>query len=141
MEGFECFHHQTAYRHDHEPVSLRYAQRPEGHGIAFLKAIQRIVSSNLLLVRAEGRQQELAIRAALGASRARMASELLFESAVLGLMGSVLGLVLAYGALGLLVMLAPHGPPRLQEIGHRMVDGPGGALAQAGLGPGAECQS
>jgi hypothetical protein len=50
MEGFECFHHQTAYRHDHEPFSLRYDQRPEGHGIAFLKAIQRIVSSNLLLV-------------------------------------------------------------------------------------------
>src|SRR6185369_6373813 len=41
--------------------------------------------ANLLLVRAEGRQQELAIRAALGASRTQIAGELLFESLVLGL--------------------------------------------------------
>jgi len=46
-------------------------------------------------VRAEGRQQELAIRAALGASRNRIAGELLLESIVIGLLGSVLGLALA----------------------------------------------
>lgn len=73
--------------------------------------------ANLLLVRAEGRQQELAIRAALGASWRRIAGELLFESVVMGLLGSMLGLALAYGALHLLVWLAPAGLPRLEDIG------------------------
>ena len=73
--------------------------------------------ANLLLVRAEGRQQELAIRSALGASRARIAGELLFESVILGLAGSALGLGLAYGALRTLVAMAPAGLPRLNEIG------------------------
>jgi len=73
--------------------------------------------ANLLLVRAEGRQQELAIRSALGASRGRLAGDLLFESVMIGLTGSVLGLGLAYGALRVLVALAPTGIPRIQEIG------------------------
>jgi predicted permease len=73
--------------------------------------------ANLLLVRTEGRQQELAIRAALGASWRRLGGELLFESLVLGLLGSVLGLGLAYGALRLLVTMAPAGLPRLNDIG------------------------
>jgi len=73
--------------------------------------------ANLLLVRAEGRQQELAIRAALGASRNRIAGELLLESIVIGLLGSVLGLAIAYGALRVLVAMAPTGLPRLHEIG------------------------
>ncbi|MGB7173396.1 MAG: ABC transporter permease, partial [Candidatus Acidiferrales bacterium] len=73
--------------------------------------------ANLLLVRTEGRQQELAIRAALGASRNRIAGELLFESLVIGLLGSALGLGLAYGALRLLVAMAPTGLPRLADIG------------------------
>jgi len=73
--------------------------------------------ANLLLVRAEGRQQEFTIRAALGATRRRIASELLFESLVIGILGSVLGLALAYAALRLLIALAPSGLPRLADIG------------------------
>jgi predicted permease len=73
--------------------------------------------ANLLLVRTEGRQQELAIRAALGASRGRIAGELLFESLVIGALGSVLGLGLAYGGLRLLIAMAPAGLPRLADIG------------------------
>ncbi len=73
--------------------------------------------ANLLVVRAEGRQQELAIRSALGASRRRLAGDLLFESVLIGLAGSVLGLGLAYGALRVLVALAPTGIPRIQGIG------------------------
>ncbi len=73
--------------------------------------------ANLLLVRVEGRRQELALRAALGAGRARIAGELLFESVILGLLGSVLGLAVAYGALQVLAALAPTGLPRIREIG------------------------
>jgi putative ABC transport system permease protein len=72
--------------------------------------------ANLLLVRAEGRQQELAIRAALGAGSAQIARELLFESVTLGLLGGALGLGVAYGGLRLLVALAPANLPRLDEI-------------------------
>jgi predicted permease len=84
-------------------------------GLVLLIACANV--ANLLLVRAEGRQQELAIRAALGAGWGRIASELLVESLVLGLLGSVLGLGLAYGALRALIAMAPAGLPRLAEIG------------------------
>ena len=73
--------------------------------------------ANLLLVRVEGRRQELAIRSALGAGWGRIAAELLVESVVLGFAGSMIGLALAYGALRLLVALAPTGLPRIHEIG------------------------
>jgi predicted permease len=73
--------------------------------------------ANLLLVRVEGRRQELAIRSALGAGWARIAVELLVESVVLGVTGSLIGLALAYGALRLLVSMAPTGLPRVDEIG------------------------
>ncbi|MBZ5627095.1 MAG: ABC transporter permease [Acidobacteriia bacterium] len=72
--------------------------------------------ANLALVRAEGRQQELAIRAALGAGWAQIARELLFESVTLGLIGGALGLGLAGAALRLLVALSPANLPRLDEI-------------------------
>jgi putative ABC transport system permease protein len=72
--------------------------------------------ANLLLVRAEGRQQELAIRAALGAGSGQIARELLFESITLGLSGGVIGLGLAYWALKLLVWAAPANLPRLEDI-------------------------
>jgi putative ABC transport system permease protein len=73
--------------------------------------------TNLMLVRIEGRRQELALRSALGAGWGRIAGEVLFESLIIGFLSSVLGLGLAYGALRVLVALAPSGIPRLQEIG------------------------
>jgi predicted permease len=72
--------------------------------------------ANLLLVRAEGRQQELAVRAALGASRGRIAYELLAESVVLGLVGGVAGLGFAYAAVRGLIALSPGNLPRLENI-------------------------
>ena len=72
--------------------------------------------ANLLLVRAESRQQELAIRAALGAGTGRIARELLLESVLLGILGGVIGLGLAFGALRFLVWLAPGNLPRLADI-------------------------
>ena len=73
--------------------------------------------ANLLLVRVEGRRQELAIRSALGAPWGRTAAELLFESLILGVAGAAIGLGLAYGALQALVAAAPTGLPRIHEIG------------------------
>jgi predicted permease len=73
--------------------------------------------ANLLLVRAEARQQELAIRAALGAGRGRIAREMLVESMTLGVLGGVLGLGLAWAALRILVAKGPDTLPRLHEIG------------------------
>jgi len=72
--------------------------------------------ANLLLVRAEGRQHELAIRSALGAGKLRIARELLLESVSLGLLGGVVGIGLAYAALRLLVAMGPSQLPRLEEI-------------------------
>src|SRR5437879_1879655 len=72
---------------------------------------------NLLLVRVEGRRQELAVRAALGAGRGRIAADLLLESVILGLLGSAVGLGLAYTALRILAAVAPAGLPRVREIG------------------------
>jgi predicted permease len=86
-----------------------------GIGIVLLIACANV--ANLMLVRAENRQQELAVCAALGASRWTIASEFLLESAVIGIAGCALGLGLAWGALRLLVKLAPSGLPRIEDIG------------------------
>jgi predicted permease len=73
--------------------------------------------ANLTLVRADARQQELAVRAALGAGAARIARALFVENLLLGVAGSVLGLLLAYVGLEFLVAIGPSNLPRLQEIG------------------------
>lgn len=86
-----------------------------GIGLVLLIACANV--ANLLLLRAEGRQQEFAIRAALGSTRGRIAAGLLAESLILAAFGGVLGLGLAYGALKALVAMAPTGLPRLHEIG------------------------
>jgi len=83
-------------------------------GVVLLIACANV--ANLLLVRVEGRQQELATRAALGAGWRRIARELLHESLLLGLMGGVLGLAVAYGALKLLLAIGPETLPRLRDI-------------------------
>jgi putative ABC transport system permease protein len=72
--------------------------------------------ANLVLVRADARRYELAIRAALGASRARLVRVFFTESLVLGVIGGILGLAIAYAGLELLVAFGPQTLPRLQEI-------------------------
>jgi putative ABC transport system permease protein len=83
-------------------------------GIVLLIACANV--ANLFLVRAEGRQQELAIHAALGASRSRIGWELLSESLGLGVLGGAVGLLLAEAGIRLLVAVAPEGLPRVNEI-------------------------
>ncbi len=83
-------------------------------GIVMLIACTNV--ANLLLVRADGRQQELAVRSALGAGRWRIARELLLESATLGLLGGAVGVGVAYAGLRLLTAIGPVNLPRLSEI-------------------------
>jgi putative ABC transport system permease protein len=83
-------------------------------GVVLLIACANV--ANLLLVRVEGRQTELATRAALGAGRGRIARELILESLTLGAVGGVLGLGVALAALRLLKALRPETLPRLDEI-------------------------
>jgi putative ABC transport system permease protein len=73
--------------------------------------------ANLFLVRAEGRHQELAVRTALGASRAWIARALLSESVLLALAGGVLAVWLAQAAIMLLRAIAPAELPRVDDIG------------------------
>jgi len=72
--------------------------------------------ANLLLTRATARQQEMAVRSALGAGRLRLLRQLLLENALLSLSGGVLGLFIAYGAIRSLVATAPD-IPRLEMLG------------------------
>jgi predicted permease len=83
-------------------------------GLVLLMACANV--ANLLLVRTDARSQELAIRTALGARSTRLARLLLAESLTLALIGGVLGVAVAYGAVRLLVRLGPVNLPRLAEV-------------------------
>jgi hypothetical protein len=84
-------------------------------GVVLLIACGNV--ANLFLVRAEGRHQEFAMRAALGASRGRITRALLSESVVLALAGGAVGVALAQAATVLLRTIAPAELPRIDDIG------------------------
>jgi predicted permease len=72
--------------------------------------------ANLLLARASGRQQEMAVRLALGASRSRRVRQMVTESMLLSLIGGVAGIATAVGALGFILRFVPSNIPRLSEV-------------------------
>jgi putative ABC transport system permease protein len=121
-------------------LELRYPASNAGYGIAVTSLRDSIVGkyramlwlleaavalvllitcaniANLLLVRTAAREKEIAVRAALGASRGRLIAQLLTETVVLALFGGVLGCLLAFWSKNLIAFLSPHDLPRLQEI-------------------------
>jgi predicted permease len=72
--------------------------------------------ANLLLARASGRQQEMAVRQALGASHSRMVRQMLTESMLLSALGGVAGVLTALGALRFILHFVPSNVPRLSEV-------------------------
>ncbi len=85
--------------------------------VGFVLLIACANVANLLLVRGEGRQKELAVRSAIGASPSRLTRQLLVESGLLAAVGGALGLGLAWGSMRLMLALAPASIPRLDAIG------------------------
>jgi putative ABC transport system permease protein len=85
-------------------------------GIAIVLLIACANVANLLLVRAEGRGQEFAVRTALGAGWGHLSRALIVESLTLGLAGALIGIGLAYGAVQILLAHGPQNLPRLNEI-------------------------
>ena len=85
-------------------------------GVAVVLLIACANVANLYLVRADGKQTEMAVRAAMGASRGRIGWEYLKESLVLAVLGGAGGLALGYAGLRALVALAPSSLPRIDEV-------------------------
>ena len=84
-------------------------------GLVLLIACANV--ANLLLARSAARQKEIAIRAAMGASRSRVLRQMLTESLLLSIIGGIAGLLLSMWLTQVLMSMLPEGAPRLDQIG------------------------
>jgi len=84
--------------------------------VGLILLIASVNVANLLLVRGEARRKEVAIRAALGASRSRIMRQLMTESMLFAAFGALLGVAVAWVGTGVLVDLAPGDLPRIDQV-------------------------
>src|SRR5262249_10139959 len=103
--------------------------------VGFVLLIACANVANLLLARSAARQKEIAIRAAMGASRARVVRQMLTESVLLRAIGGVSGVVLSIGLTNVLMSLLPEGAPRFVQVGidYRFLTFAFGASALTGI--------
>src|SRR3954451_12513152 len=85
--------------------------------VGFVLLIACANVANLLLARSAARQKEIAVRAAMGASRTRVLRQMLTESVLLSAIGGIAGLVLSIWLTDLLMSILPEGAPRLEQVG------------------------
>ena len=85
--------------------------------VGFVLLIACANVANLLLARSAARQKEIAIRAAMGASRGRVLRQMLTESILLSAVGGIAGLLLSVWLTDVLMSIVPEGAPRLDQVG------------------------